>query len=567
MNTYHLILHLLLLLSVVVLLRQTWHRFLYFLQMFQQHGYRGMEFRKWIFRHFYSRVILPEHFLVIVVIFSLLVLLSEKLTISAVTLVLTTYILFWFSGAARYRTGTAKKPLRFTARMKRLAATQAVMLGALIFVILDLSFTGRLMNTPVVIRDPSSLIFLVEPYFLLFGLVLADMSVPVFLFLAAWFTAPVEWVVRFGYKRKAKKKLASLPGLNVVAITGSYGKTSTKFMIRDLLSERYHVCATPGSYNTPMGICTVINNHLESSHQILVLEMGARYSGDIGELCSIARPDVGVITNVGKAHLETFGSSEAIALEKSVLARKVKPGGTLVLNADDPAVRSMASLNGDANPVLAGIDRGAVRAEEISWDERGTRFDLKIELEGEAPVSQKIELQLLGEHTVRNFLLATAVALRYGLRPETIAMAARRIRPVEHRLELKRRNGVTIIDDAFNSNPVGARHAVEILSSFKSGRRAIVTPGMIELGELQQQENRAFGRCIGEANLDLVILVGRMQTAPILEGIREAAPEIRVEVVDSLREGNELLAGWLREGDVVLYENDLPDSYDEAVSG
>jgi len=172
-------------------------------------------------------------------------------------------------------------------------------------------------------------------------------------------------------------------------------------------------------------------------------------------------------------------------------------------------------------------------------------------------------MKLLGLHNVQNFLMAAAVARSLGIRPATIALAASRVEPVEHRLELKRRNGLTIIDDAFNSNPEGARNAVEILAGFQSGRRVIITPGMVELGELQEEENRKFGERIADAGLDLVVLVGRRQTAPILEGIRSRGRETRVEVVDSLFEANELVQRETSEGDVVLYENDLPDTYNE----
>jgi UDP-N-acetylmuramoyl-tripeptide--D-alanyl-D-alanine ligase len=145
-----------------------------------------------------------------------------------------------------------------------------------------------------------------------------------------------------------------------------------------------------------------------------------------------------------------------------------------------------------------------------------------------------------------------------------MAIAASRMKPVEHRLELKRQGNLTIIDDAFNSNPVGAKNAVETLAQFKTGRRIIITPGMIELGELQNEKNREFGRQIGEANLDLVILVGANQTRPIKEGIQATNFDTsRVKTVQSLYEANRIMQDFAREGDVVLYENDLPDSFNE----
>jgi len=563
LNIYHLLLYALLAVASLSILNQIRSRFLYFLKMFQQHGYKTDEFAGWLMRGFYSRVVTAEHGLFIVVVFSLLVWMSGRLTPTAISLILSIYAIFWFAGRSRFRSYQEKKPLVFTPRMKRLASLLSLLVLFFLYVVADLSFSGRLLNTPLVIREQAASLLAVDSEFLLFGLVLVDISIPLLLFVAAWMIKPLESWFQSRFKRQAKARLASMPDLKVVAITGSYGKTSTKFMIRDLLRERYRVCATPGSFNTPMGICKVINNDLAPGDQILILEMGARHTGDIQELCGIVRPDVSVITNVGTAHLETFGTREAIVREKSVLAKQVKAGGTLVLNGEDQAVLTMREDSPAAEILVTGGTQGSIRADEVRYDENGTRFRLVVaEASGDETV-QPVELRLLGRHNVENFLLAAAVARHFGLRPATIALAAKQIEPVEHRLELKKWNGITIIDDAFNSNPSGAREAVEILSGFRSGRRALVTPGMVELGELQEEENRRFGEHIARAGLDLVLLVGPRQTTPILEGIRMTGTDDVVQVVESLFEANEHIRSWAREGDVILYENDLPDTYQE----
>lgn len=531
--------------------------------MFQQLGYKTNEFFGWMLRNFYSRVVIPEHFLLILVIFSLLVFMSERITITAATLIIGLFTLFWFSSTSRFNPEKDKKPLVFTSRMKRLVMTNSAIVILFVFIILDLSFTGRLRNTPIVIRETGGSLLSAEPYFLLFGLILVDISIPFFLYIAAFIMKPFEKRVHERYKRMAREKLAAMPDLKIIGITGSYGKTSTKFLINSLLKERFSVCVTPGSYNTPMGICKVINNDLNARHQILILEMGARYEGNIKELCEIAKPDIAVITNVGKAHLETFGSQEAIVQEKSTLVQEVKPGGALILNSDDENVKSMARLHSDAKVIFTGIQSGSVRASDISYGPSGTQFIISW-LENGKSVEEKIEIKLLGLHNVRNFLLAAGVAGLFDIRPGTIAMAARQVEPIEHRLELKRKGGLVVIDDAFNSNPVGAKNAVEILSSFDSGRRIIITPGMIELGELQDEENRKFGQHIANARLDLVILVGEKQSRPILQGIREVNHDPRnVKVVNSLFEANEIAKEYARDGDIILYENDLPDTYTE----
>lgn len=560
MNLYISFLNLLLLVSTTILIRHSGYRSLYFLQMFQQNGYKIREFGRWLSDHFYSRFVLPEHMLFLIVHFSLHFLMSSRLTLTAAALILGLYALFWFAPTSRFRPEKEKKPLAFTPRMIRLSLTHGVLTVFLLYLFLDLALGGA--------ADPRSpfpgvRLLVADPWLLFFGLVLIDISIPLFLVAVAWLMTPVEHRIREGFKKKAREKLARLSGLRVIAVTGSYGKTSTKYMINELLKERLSVCMTPGSFNTPMGICKVINNDLDAGHQILLLEMGARYEGNIAELCGIARPDVAVITNVGKAHLETFGSLEAVAREKSALAREMRPGGLLVLNGDDREVVAMAELH-DGKVVIAGLGSGTIRAEGVEYDENGTRFTLIMEEAGGEQVEQPVSMKLLGAHNVLNFLLAAAVAREFGIRPETMALAAGRMEPVEHRLELRRQGGIMVIDDAFNSNPVGARNAIDTLASFRSGRKVIVTPGMVELGPLQEEENRLFGRHIGEAGLDLVILVGREQTRSILEGIRQSGGNGQdVRVVNSLFEANEIVRSWAREGDVILYENDLPDTYSE----
>jgi UDP-N-acetylmuramoyl-tripeptide--D-alanyl-D-alanine ligase len=170
---------------------------------------------------------------------------------------------------------------------------------------------------------------------------------------------------------------------------------------------------------------------------------------------------------------------------------------------------------------------------------------------------------LLGEHNIQNMLLAAAVAREFDIRIETAALAASKMEPVEHRLELKRRNGLTVIDDAFNSNPVGAKNALDVLSSFESGKKIIITPGMIELGEREDEMNKEFGRQIARSEVDVAILVGDAQTAAIQRGIEEenSSGDTEVHVVKSLFAANDLLNELAVEGDVVLYENDLPDNY------
>lgn len=559
MDLYTPVLNGTLILLAAVFIRHTLYRTRFFMHIFQQVGYKPREYRNWLNEHFFSTVFTPEHLFYNAIILLLLFFLTDVITLTAGTLITSTFALFWFAGVSRYKKEKEKKPLVFTPRLKRLAALFFAGLAALWMLMINYSYQSYQ------IRDFAAPFIQTDPYFLGFGFLLVDMLVPYLMFPAAWLMMPVEKTIQNGFKKQARRKLASLPGLKVIAITGSYGKTSTKFLIDAFLKERLNVCVTPGSYNTPMGICKVINNDLNAHHQVLILEMGARYRGNIKELCDIAKPDIAVITNVGISHLETFGSQETIAEEKSTLARELKTGGTLILNGDDPLVRGMASLREDVHTVFTGTE-GSIRASHVKTGTRGTTFEMTWTDGGKQDAVEKITTRLLGVHNIQNMLLAAAAAREFDIRLKTVSLAAATMQPVEHRLELKERNGLLIIDDAFNSNPVGAKNAVDVLASFEGGKKILITPGMIELGDRQSRENRLFGEHIGRAGIDHAILVGREQTAHIHEGILSADPggATGIDIVNSLFEANDLLTDIAEPGDVVLYENDLPDTYSSA---
>ncbi len=552
MNWYLIFLDFLVAAFILVFARHTFLRGLYFLHIFQQNGYKLNEYWHWMKANWVRRIITVKHVLYLVIIAVLLWAVSDKLTESAAIIIFSFFGFFWF-GLFHYYGKKLKKPLVFTPRALRLCVPFFICCMVIPGVGTWWALTHEHNYT-------AGIFPLVDMYALAFVWLIGHAFVPFYMFIAAGITQPIENRIHQHFIDKAKHKLAQMPELTVIAITGSYGKTSTKFMIRDLLKERINVCSTPASYNTPMGLCKVINNDLEARHQVLILEMGARYEGNIDELCDIAQPNIAVVTNVGVAHLETFGSQEAIARTKSALVKRLTANGTAVLNADDERVAKMGELRDDITVIKAGLKRGEVTGSDIQYNQEGTQFNVK--LGGEV---EMFKMKLLGAHNMQNMLLAIAAVSCFDIRLKTMALAARNIEPIEHRLELKKVGNLYVIDDAFNSNPVGAKNAVEILGQFNSGRRIIITPGMIELGELQEEKNREFGRQIGQANLDLVLLVGKNQTRPIQEGIQETKlPADNVQIVPSLLKANEIMQQFASAGDVVLYENDLPDSFDES---
>ncbi|MDX1670885.1 MAG: UDP-N-acetylmuramoyl-tripeptide--D-alanyl-D-alanine ligase [Balneolaceae bacterium] len=559
MNWYSILIDLLIIAFIAVMGRHGVLRGKFFLHIFQQKGYKFNEYGRWLWNHWTSRVITHAHLLFMFIIAGLFFLMSRTITGSAAVVTISLFGFFWF-GPFNYYRGQQKKPLVFTPRMIRLTIPFALFCLILPVMTVYVAFIEQQLWLEGPMSGEGMTLISADIYYLALGWVLADIMVPLWVFPAALLTWPIEKRIHAHFIKLAMQKLADMPDLKVIAITGSYGKTSTKFMMRDLLEERYAVCSTPESYNTPMGICKVINDNLEARHQVLILEMGARYEGNIDELCDIAEPDISVITNIGIAHLETFGSREAIARTKSTLITRLKPGGTAVLNGDDPRVRTMAGMRDDIEVLMAGLKQGDFTASDITYGPDGTRFVVH------TPDGQQetFRMRLIGSHNVQNMLLAVGVGSLFGLRLKTMAVAARRIEPIEHRLELKKAGDIHIIDDAFNSNPVGARNAVEILSQFDTGRRIIITPGMIELGEMEEVKNREFGEAIGRAGLDQVILIGAERSRPIVEGIRQTGFDMeKVSVVASLEEANRIVRETVKAGDVVLYENDLPDSFNE----
>ena len=375
--------------------------------------------------------------------------------------------------------------------------------------------------------------------------------------LAAVCAQPIEKHINQQFVNDAKKRLESNPNLIRIGITGSYGKTSTKFLLRDILSVRYNVLATPSSFNTTMGVTRVIREQLMPSHQVFIAEMGARHVGDIKELVDLVHPTIGLLTSVGPQHLDTFGTIERIKNTKYELIDGLPQNGTAILARDGAICEELYARCPLEEKYMPG---DLVAAGDIEVGPWGTRFTITDTKTGE---SARCETRLLGEHSIANLLLCCTAARVLGMTLEEIALGVARCQPVEHRLQLLGgAGGVTIIDDAFNANPVGAQAALRVLQKFP-GRRIIVTPGMVELGGEEAAFNRRFGEQMAKS-VDVAFLVGRKHTQPIVDGLLEAGfPQENIHVVSSLDESTKVLHAMMKAGDVVLYENDLPDNYSE----
>ena len=375
--------------------------------------------------------------------------------------------------------------------------------------------------------------------------------------LAALIAAPMEKHIAGQFIKDAQARLAAQPGLIKIGITGSYGKTSTKFLLRDILSVKYNVLATPSSFNTPMGVTRVIREQLTPAHQVFIAEMGARHVGDIRELVELVHPQMGLITSVGPQHLDTFGTIERVRDTKYELIEGLPKDGTAVFARDGAICEALFERCPLERKYKPGM---LVDVKNVACGPWGTRFTLTDVQTGE---DASCQTRLLGEHSISNLLLCCTAARALGMTLQEIALGVSRCQPVEHRLELLSGGaGVSIIDDAFNANPVGAQCALRVIKDFP-GRRIIITPGMVELGGNEDGFNRAFGEQMADS-VDIAILVGKKHTQPIVDGLTKAGfPQENIHVVGSLEESTTLLHGMMRSGDVVLYENDLPDNYSE----
>ncbi len=448
-----------------------------------------------------------------------------------------------YSGISN-RKKQAKKPMVYTGRMMRLMVALALI--ATVF------HLGLFLSLP--------------PYnygnILLQNLLryLPGMLLPFFVLVAHFVILPIENIIKKWYYNDAKRKLAGYADIVKIGITGSFGKTSTKFILGTILQEKWNTLVPPSSFNTPMGLTRVIREQLEDSHEVFVAEMGARYRGDIAELCELVQPQYAIITSVGKQHLDTFGDYSTVISTKAELLQALPEDGAAFLNGDNADCLDMYAACSLKNKFLFGLHGDALymRAEKIEATATGSDFTLVAE-DGE-----KIDCKtsLLGAHNICNITAAAALAYYLGMTLPQIKDGIEKIQPVEHRLQLIP-GAVTVIDDAFNANPAGTKAALEVLRTFQTDRRIIVTPGMVELGEEEEALNEEFGK--GMASVaDVVILVGGRHVEPIKKGLLSAGFDFsRVIQVADLNEATEKLPLYAAPGSVVLFENDLPDNYSE----
>jgi len=520
-----------------------------FVQTLQQTGYDGKGFLKWLKRK--DNIYMLR--LIIVSILSMLAFLVFNIAIMLfyespwiIYFGFAFYVFFFAIYIKKDRSVKTKVPLVKTARVKRLLVT---------FVLLSFLFGllyMTIVNLIAMFGSEDALL-----YKLRYGAIcLSPMFLPIVVLLSYYVNEPFERYNKRSYVQKCKQMLEDRPDLIKIAITGSYGKTSVKEILSVILSEKYNVLATPYSFNTPMGICKTVKK-LDSGHEVFIAEMGARNEGDIKELADIVKPKYAIMTGVIDQHIETFGSVTKIKKTKYELIEALPGDGFAVFSVDNGNSLELMQVC-PVRKAGAGVDVSKaplVYAEDIKVSVTGTRFTLCCD-KGRVECSTV----LIGTHNVSNICLAAAIALELGLDLPQIAAGINRIKPIKHRLEILEDPRFVIIDDSFNANVNGTIAAMEVLDCFE-GRKIVITPGLVELGSKEDHENYKLGVRLG-AHADLIILVGKRRIAKIKEGLISVDfPEENIICVKDLNEGKKTLKQIAKEGDVIIFENDLPDKY------
>jgi len=512
-----------------------WKRLLTYLHIFQQEEYDGPRFLRWMFR---SGSIDTRASGAIIV----LALLSKLVPAPAVVLAFFLAVVFV---VCAYREADPRKVGK-----KKLAMTQrATRIVRLAFALL---LVPGLIGVALALH-PAWIIVLVQ-------------AVPFALVAAVKILQPQENRIQQGFWNEAHEKLKRLAPV-IVGVTGSYGKTSTKHILGHLLESAGSALITPGSVNTPMGIARIVRERLEPYHRHFVVEMGAYGPGSIERLCRLAPPDIAVVTAVGPAHYERFKSLDAVARTKFELpAAAIARDGKAIINDAVLAFADARRFTDAHRAAMVLVGQGAESDAKVLGVTQG-KDGLTVQLTYQG-ADYTLSAPLYGLHHGGNMALAFVTALAMGIDAETALIAMKSTPQISHRLEVKRQaDGTVIVDDGYNSNPAGFASALELLPLLVSGegRRILVTPGMVELGEAHAEEHRKLGTKAAQT-VDILLAVAPGRIRDFIDAYKAGKPGGTVVECAAFADAQAWMAANLKAGDVILIENDLPDLYERKLS-
>ncbi len=374
--------------------------------------------------------------------------------------------------------------------------------------------------------------------------------------------APFDWMVKALYVWRARKKLARMARVKVVAITGSYGKTTMKEFLGDVLREKYRVVRTRENLNTQPGLARCILNEVKNDTDVLIVEMGAYRKGDIKALCRIAPPDIAVLTGINESHLERFGTIENTVSAKFEIARFAKPHATVVLNADNELIRSGFARHVGARPTVWYGRHEDATYRVVSSSFSPETLMTQCVIRDKDGRKETYRIALCAPYAPSTAAGCIAVAHALALNGTQIASGIAVIKPVPHRLQpVRASSGALLIDDSYNGNPEGARQAMLFLSQWKQGRRIYVTPGLVELGSAMRPVHESLGAELAKS-ADIVVLIESPGARGLLDGLRRARfAQENIHWFRTAQEAHHAVQAMLRQGDCALFQNDLPENY------
>ena len=379
--------------------------------------------------------------------------------------------------------------------------------------------------------------------------------IPLYTVLINYLNKPINNLINQYYINDAKKILKSMPNLKIIAVTGSYGKTSMKNYLAKILSSKYNVLYTPGNFNTLLGITRTIRTDLKPTHEVFVCEIGIDRVGQMDKIIKLIRPDYAIITAIGAQHLETFKTQENIIKSKLKLIDGLKQDGTAFLNYDNEFLKQSKIEKEVVGYGIENNKNNKLEIKNVKYTPKGIEFTVKKDNN-----LYTFNSKLLGEHNLINLFGAITVADYLDVPIKEIINSVKYIQSVEHRLKLIPGVEYNLIDDSYNSNPIGASNALKVLKDMQ-GYRILITPGMVELGEKQYECNYEFG-LLASSCADYIILVNKEQTLPIYNAlVNKKYPKEKMVVVDTFNIAMQKAKELEGKPKYILRENDLPDNY------
>lgn len=423
----------------------------------------------------------------------------------------------------------------------------------------------KLKWTKRIIRHFITSLFLCVIYILCFYKItiliyLLGILLPLIIVLASLINAPIEALIKKHYQKQAKTKLDKAENLVKIAITGSFGKTSTKNIINEILMNKYLTLKTPKSYNTLMGLTLTINQSLNNETEIFISEMGAFFPGEIQEMATFIKPDIAIITEIGMQHLSTFKSLDNITKAKFEIAKGLTSSGCLILNYDNQAIREYDIKQLPTNKIYTyGIENGKYHVKNLNFSENITSFSI---YDGDQYLID-IKTKLLGRHNVLN-ILAAYVCLKaletyqIYIKDTDLVKIIANMSPTLHRLSYQEQPPFHIYDDSYSSNIVGFKYATEVLTRQK-GKKIIITPGIVDGGAFDEKLNIEIASIINDS-FDEIYLIENKSSKIIESHLTNPQTycfstfkKAYLTILTKYNDSDEIIN--------ILIENDLPDSF------